>query len=349
MCNQLKNFAECDKDTMDMVVDATTQLAEDVLDPLTMESDRNGCVWVDEVCEASRESELYCRRESHCGCTCHAWCGAKCGPYLQCISSPTPPTTCSPPHHPTKQNTIKTSKGTKEAYDVYKEAGWQGLSYPEEWGGQNLPMSMALLQAEMMAGANFTFTMFPGLSKGAINTILMHGSDELKENYLPQMVSGEFTGTMCLTEPGCGSDLGQVITKAEREADGSYKISGVFSQMLLKRCCSGERADRGARMASGVTILMFSYLRVVPGTKIFISCGDHDLADNVIHCVLARLTDAPPAAASPAGTRGISLFLVPKFLPDGSRNGVTVSRIEDKMGCHGYAAAALIHPLCLPA
>ena len=191
---------------------------------------------------------------------------------------------------------VVTAKGTKHAYELYKEAGWQGLSFPEQYGGQGLPMSLALIQSEMIAAANWTFLMFPGLSKGAINTILMHGTEELKDAWLPQMVSGETTGTMCLTEPGCGSDLGQVITKADRNDDGSYSITG---------------------------------------TKIFISCGDHDLTDNIVHCVLARLPDAPPAAASSEGTRGISLFLVPKYLPDGSPNGVQVSRIEDKMGCHG--------------
>lgn len=138
--------------------------------------------------------------------------------------------------------------------------------------------------------------MFPGLSKGAINTLLAHGAEALKEKYVHKLVSGEWTGTMCLTEPQCGSDLAQVATRAVPQPDGTYKISG---------------------------------------TKIFISCGDHDLADNIVHCVLARLPDAP------AGTRGISLFAVPKHLvsKDGQAtkayNGVGVDRIEDKMGCHG--------------
>jgi alkylation response protein AidB-like acyl-CoA dehydrogenase len=191
--------------------------------------------------------------------------------------------------------TIKTPTGFKEAYELYKEAGWQGLAYPEEYGGQGLPMSLALFQSEFTATANFTWTMFPGLSKGAINTILTHATEELKDKWLPPLISGEYTGTMCLTEPQCGSDLGQVKTTATPNEDGTYKISG---------------------------------------TKIFISCGDHDMVDNIVHCVLARLPGAPE------GTKGISLFLVPKRAVDdsgavGELNGVGVSRIEDKMGCHG--------------
>jgi alkylation response protein AidB-like acyl-CoA dehydrogenase len=192
-------------------------------------------------------------------------------------------------------HTVKTPTGFKELYNTYVENGWQGLSFPEEYGGQGLPTSLALFQSEMLAAANFTFLMFPGLSKGAINTLLHHASDELKDTWLPPLIEGTFTGTMCLTEPQCGSDLGQVKVKAEPRDDGSYSISG---------------------------------------TKIFISCGDHDLASNVVHCVLARLPGAPE------GTKGISLFLVPKRLLNengepGEHNGVEVARIENKMGCHG--------------
>jgi len=156
-------------------------------------------------------------------------------------------------------------------------------------------MSLALMKSEMMATANWTWSMFPGLSKGAINTIMLHGEDYLRDVYLPPLISGEYTGTMCLTEPQCGSDLGQVTTKAEPNGDGSYSVTG---------------------------------------TKIFISCGEHDMVENIVHCVLARLPGAP------AGTKGISLFLVPKRSVDesgvvGEHNGVGVSRIEDKMGCHG--------------
>jgi alkylation response protein AidB-like acyl-CoA dehydrogenase len=193
------------------------------------------------------------------------------------------------------ESEIKTPTGFKEAYDTYTEGAWQGISFPEEYGGQGMPASLGLFTSEMNATANFAWTMFPGLSKGAINTIMFNGSEELKEKYLHQLISGEWTGTMCLTEPQCGSDLAQVKTKAVPQGDGSYKITG---------------------------------------TKIFISCGDHDMTDNIVHCVLARMPDAPE------GTRGISLFLVPKRTVGaegalGDLNGCNIGRIEDKMGCHG--------------
>jgi|TARA_B110000090_G_scaffold21408_1_gene21165 alkylation response protein AidB-like acyl-CoA dehydrogenase len=163
------------------------------------------------------------------------------------------------------EHTVTTPTGFKEAYDKYVEGGWQGLNYSEEWGGQGLPYSMALFSSEMSATANWTWTMYPGLSKGAINTLIDHGDDHMKKTYLPPMVEGRWTGTMCLTEPQCGSDLGQVSTKAIPNGDGTYNITG---------------------------------------TKIFISCGEHDMTENIVHCVLARLPNAPE------GTRGISLFLV---------------------------------------
>jgi len=199
------------------------------------------------------------------------------------------------------EHTVKTPPGFKEAYDQYVEGGWQGLSFPEEYGGQGLPSSTAIFQADMTATANWTWTMYPGLSKGAINTILAHGTDEMKNKYLPSLVSGEWTGTMCLTEPQCGSDLGQVKTKAVPNGDGTYKITG---------------------------------------TKIFISCGEHDMVDNIVHCVLARLPDAPE------GTRGISLFLVPKKKVSddgeiGELNGAKIGRIENKMGCHGSSTCEI--------
>ena len=230
----------CDRETMDMVIDASATLCEEELAPLNAGADVEGCTWVDE-------------------------------------------------------HTIKTPSGFKQAYDMWTEAGWQGLSFAEKWGGQGLPMSLSLIQSDMVATANWTWLMFPGLSKGCINTVVAHATPELQEKWLPPLVSGEFTGTMCLTEPQCGSDLGQVTTRAELRDDGSFSISG---------------------------------------TKIFISCGDHDLTENVVHCVLARLPGAPK------GTKGISLFLVPKRAvgEDGSvgeHNGVNVSRIENKMGCHG--------------
>jgi hypothetical protein len=200
------------------------------------------------------------------------------------------------------EHEVKTPTGFKEAYDQWVEGGWQGLNYPEEYGGQGLPYSLAMISTEMAATANWTWTMYPGLSKGAINTIIAHGSDEMKDKWLPPLVEGRYTGTMCLTEPQCGSDLGLVSTKAVPNGDGTYKITG---------------------------------------TKIFISCGEHDMVDNIVHCVLARLPGAPE------GTRGISLFLVPKKKVDADgvlsdeMNGCKIGRIEDKMGCHGSSTCEI--------
>jgi len=196
---------------------------------------------------------------------------------------------------------VTTPKGFKEAYEQYVAGGWQGLNYPTEFGGQGLPMSMGLLRSEMMGTANWSFTMYPGLSIGCINTIMLHGTEEQKATFLPPLVEGRWTGTMCLTEPQCGTDLGQVKTKAEPQADGSYKLTG---------------------------------------TKIFISAGEHDLAENIIHIVLARLPDAP------AGTRGISLFIVPKFIANndgttGDRNPVAAGSIEHKMGIRASATCVI--------
>ena len=200
-----------------------------------------------------------------------------------------------------KDGEVTTPKGFKEAYDQFVQGGWQGLSYPEEFGGQGLPMSLNLIKAEMMGTANWSFTMYPGLSMGCMNTIMQFGTDEQKATYMPRLTEGTWSGTMCLTEPQCGTDLGQVKTKAEPTTDGKYKITG---------------------------------------TKIFISAGEHDLTDNIIHIVLARLPDAP------AGTKGISLFIVPKFIPTanggvGERNPVTCGSIEHKMGIRGSATAVL--------
>ncbi|MDF2446865.1 MAG: acyl-CoA dehydrogenase [Moraxellaceae bacterium] len=196
---------------------------------------------------------------------------------------------------------VRTPKGFKEAYDQFVAGGWQGLSHPAEFGGQGMPMSLGLLKSEMMGTANWSFTMYPGLSLGAMNTIMQHATDEQKATFMPPLVEGRWTGTMCLTEPQCGTDLGQMKTKAEPQADGSYKITG---------------------------------------TKIFISAGEHDLAENIVHIVLARLPDAPP------GTKGISLFIVPKFLanPDGTvgaRNGVACGSIEHKMGIRASATCVM--------
>ena len=196
---------------------------------------------------------------------------------------------------------VITPKGYKEAYRQYVMGGWQGLSAPEEFGGQGLPASMGLFKQEMMGTANWSFSMYPGLSLGAMNTIFLHGTDEQKQTYLVPLTEGRWGGTMCLTEPQCGTDLGQVKTRAEPQADGSYKLTG---------------------------------------TKIFISSGEHDLTENIVHIVLARLPDAPK------GTKGISLFIVPKFMPAadggvGERNGVSCGSLEKKMGIKASATCVM--------
>jgi alkylation response protein AidB-like acyl-CoA dehydrogenase len=187
---------------------------------------------------------------------------------------------------------VTTPKGFKEAYAKFIEAGWTGLPCDPDYGGQGLPKLVNFAVEEMICSANLSFGMYPGLSNGNYNAIHAHGSDEQKALYLPKLVDGSWTGTMCLTEPHCGTDLGLIKTRAEAEADGSYKLYG---------------------------------------TKIFISAGEHDLTENIVHLVLARLPDAP------AGIRGISLFVCPKFLPDkdgkpGQRNPVACGSIEKKMG-----------------
>jgi alkylation response protein AidB-like acyl-CoA dehydrogenase len=196
---------------------------------------------------------------------------------------------------------VTTPKGFKEAYAQFVAGGWQGLSFPVEYGGQGMPMSLNLFKSEMMGAANWSFNMYPGLSIGCINTLLQYGTDAIKTVYLPRLVAGEWTGTMCLTEPQCGTDLAQVKTRAEPQADGTYALTG---------------------------------------TKIFISSGDHDLAENIVHIVLARLPGAP------AGTRGISLFVVPKLAVAtdgtvGARNGVNTGSLEHKMGIAANATAVL--------
>jgi len=187
---------------------------------------------------------------------------------------------------------VKTPRGFKDAYRVFCEGGWPGLSCNPDFGGQGLPLLLNFVIDEMVCSANLSFGMFPGLSHGAYNAIEKHGSEAQKRLYLPKMVEGKWTGTMCLTEPQCGTDLGLIRTRADAQADGSFKITG---------------------------------------TKIFISAGEHDLSDNIIHLVLARTPDAPE------GIKGISLFLVPKFIPDangviGARNAVACGSIEHKMG-----------------
>ena len=196
---------------------------------------------------------------------------------------------------------VKTPAGFKEAYQQFVEGGWPAMNAPVEHGGQGLPESLNIVLSEMIGTANWSWGMYPGLSHGARATLEEHGTPEQQATYLTKLVSGEWTGTMCLTEPQCGSDLGILTTKAEPNADGSYSITG---------------------------------------TKIFISAGEHDMVDNIVHIVLARLPGAPE------GTKGISLFIVPKHLPDadgnaGERNAVTCGSIEHKMGIHGNATCVM--------
>jgi acyl-CoA dehydrogenase len=196
---------------------------------------------------------------------------------------------------------VSTPTGFKDAYKQIVEGGWIGISVPAEFGGQGLPATLTAIVNEFFCSANMAFAMYPGLTQGAIAALLTHASGELKTKYLPKMVEGVWTGTMNLTEPHCGTDLGLLRSKAAKQADGSYKISG---------------------------------------TKIFISAGEHDLSENIIHLVLARIEGAP------AGTKGISLFLVPKFMvkDDGSlgaRNAVGCGSIEEKMGIHGNSTCVM--------
>ena len=200
-----------------------------------------------------------------------------------------------------EDGSVTAPKGFKEAFDQFREAGWGTLSQPEEFGGQGMPHVLGFAFEEFVSSANQAFGMYPGLTNGAVSALLAKGSQEQKEKYLPKMISNEWTGTMNLTEPHCGTDLGMIRTKAEPQADGSYAITG---------------------------------------TKIFISAGEHDMADNIIHLVLAKTPGAPDS------TKGISLFVVPKFLVEedgsiGERNGVVCGSIEHKMGIHGNATCVL--------
>ena len=197
---------------------------------------------------------------------------------------------------------VKTPDGFKAAYQQYIEGGWPALSADPQFGGQGLPIVLNQCIYEMLNSANQAWTMYPGLSHGAYEALHAHGTDEQKATYLPKLTSGEWTGTMCLTEPHCGTDLGLLRTKAVPQADGTYKITG---------------------------------------QKIFISAGEHDMADNIVHLVLARLPDAPE------GSKGISLFVVPKFAVNadgslGARNGIYCAGLEHKMGIHGNATAQLV-------
>jgi alkylation response protein AidB-like acyl-CoA dehydrogenase len=241
----LANGADATPDIVDAILEGAAAFCEDILAPLNVSGDREGCHFND---------------------------GA-----------------------------VSTPAGFKEAYAQFVAGGWQGLSFPTPYGGQGLPVSVNVFKSEMMGTANWSFNMYPGLSIGCINTILQYGTEAQKGQYLPALVSGKWTGTMCLTEAQCGTDLAQIRARAEPQADGSYRVTG---------------------------------------TKVFISSGEHDLAENIIHIVLARLPGAP------AGTRGISLFIVPKVIVNadgslGERNAVTCGSIEHKMGIRASATAVL--------
>ncbi|WP_224815488.1 acyl-CoA dehydrogenase C-terminal domain-containing protein [Hasllibacter sp. MH4015] len=196
---------------------------------------------------------------------------------------------------------VRTPTGFKAAFDETREGGWPGIDMPEEYGGMGLPYVMNTATGEMFSAANQAFTMYHGLTHGAASAILAHGTEDQKNTYLPKMISCDWTGTMNLTEPHCGTDLGLMRTKAEPQGDGTYKISG---------------------------------------QKIFISAGEHDMADNIIHLVLGKIVGGPE------GIKGVSLFIVPKFLvnEDGSlgpRNGVSCGKIEEKMGIHGNSTCVM--------
>ena len=243
----MPQHAEVDVDTINAVIEEAGKFASEVIFPLNISGDTEGCV----LDKATHE--------------------------------------------------VKTPTGFKEAYDKYVEGGWAALSCDPAYGGQGLPFVLNQCLYEMMNSANQAWTMYPGLSHGAYEALHAHGTDEQKALYLPKLTSGEWTGTMCLTEPHCGTDLGLLRTKAEPQADGTYKLTG---------------------------------------NKIFISAGEHSMASNIVHLVLARLPDAPK------GSKGISLFVVPKFKVNadgslGERNPIYCTGLEHKMGIHGNATAQI--------
>ena len=247
---QVPEYADVDADTIDAVLSEAGKFCAEVLLPLNLSGDLEGC------------------------------------------------------HFDPATHAVTVPKGFKDAYRQYCEGGWPSLSAHVDYGGQGLPHLIEIAFSEMKYATNQAWTMYPSLAHGAYSAIIAHGTDAQKQLYLPKIVSGEWLGTMCLTESHCGTDLGMLRTKAEPDVDGSYRLTG---------------------------------------NKIFISAGEHDMAANIVHLVLARLPDAPP------GSKGISLFVVPKFLPVGEgehatvgeRNPIFCGAIEHKMGIHGNATCQL--------
>lgn len=243
--SELPGFEEVSDDLMDQIIEEGGKICEEVLFPINLSGDQEGCHYENGV--------------------------------------------------------VRTPEGFKEAYDTFAQGGWCGLSADPEYGGMGMPVLLNTVMQEMICSANMSFGMYPGLSQGAYEALHHFGTDEQKQLYLPKLIEGTWSGTMNLTEPHCGTDLGLIKTKAEPNGDDSYNITG---------------------------------------TKIFISAGEHDLTENIVHLVLAKLPDAPE------GVRGISLFVVPKFLPNedgsiGERNGVRCGSIEHKMGIHANSTCVM--------
>ncbi len=264
---ELPGYEEASRDLVDPVLDEGARICEEVLFPINLSGDQEGCHF--------------------------------------------------------NEGEVTTPKGFKEAYQTFAEGGWCGLSADPDYGGMGLPVLINTVMQEMICSANFSFGMYPGLSQGAYEALHLFGSDEQKETYLPRLASGEWSGTMCLTEPHCGTDLGLIKTKAEPLTVMPAE-AGIQNQQYLDPRLHGDD-NAGEVQAYQIT-----------GTKIFISAGEHDLTENIVHLVLAKLPDAPE------GVKGISLFVVPKFMPDDmSRNGVKCGSIEHKMGIKASSTAVL--------